>query len=228
MSKDGIRYFLFPIELLQESDIQQVCRKAFDYGIYRKALDFIVEGETKVMPRHIEQSMQYFNLNVNHLERRVKDGKILYDTFSNNNPMVSINKEKLLQYQHDKPAFEVLVFRAECAIRSILGKKPYAKVTNDYLMARMYGFRNVADHQSNESHVLPRYQLDKIKLELQRDWYLVYYSKQNRGFYVSYSLSLENLIYHAELNRESYKAKILKQAKEEAYQKVMQRLKKPP
>ncbi len=228
MSKDEIRYLLFPIELLQDSDIQQVCRKAFDYGIYRKALDFIFEGETKVTPRHIEQSMKYFGLVVNHLERRVKDGKVLFDTFSLSNPMVSINKEKLLQYQNDKTAFEVLVFRAECAIRSILGKKPYSKVTNEYLMARMYGFRNVADFQRNECQVLPRYQLDKIKLELQKKWHLVYYSRQTRGFYVSYSLPLEKLIYHAELNRESYKAKELKRTKDEAYKKVMLMMKKPP
>jgi hypothetical protein len=229
MNKDEIRYLLFPIELLQETDIKKVCRKAIDYGIYRKALDFIVEGETKVMPRHIEQSMAYFNLVVNGLEQRVKDGKVLYDTFTNSNPMVSISKETLIQYNNeDKTDFEVLTFRAYCAIRSILGTKPFVKATNEYLMARMYGFRNVLEFQNSSCAELPRYQLDKIKLELQKDWYLIYYSRQTRGFYVSFTIELEKLIYHAEINRESYKAKTLKQAKDEAYQKVMQRLKKPP
>lgn len=225
MNKDEIRYILFPIEILQETDIKRVCSKAFDYGIYRKALDFI-EGETKVMPRHIEQSMKYFSLVVNGLERRATDGKIIYDTFSNNNPMVSISIERLIQYgKEDKTDFEVLIFRAYCAIRSILGTKPYTKVTNDYLKSRMYGFRNATDYPFNKSE---RYLFDKIKLELQKDWYLIYYSRQTRGFYVSYSLPLEKLIYHAELNRESYKANELKRAKNEAYQKVMLMMKKPP
>ncbi len=230
MNKDKVRYLLFPIGLLQETDIKKVCRKAFDYGIYRKALDFMVEGEIKLMPKHIEQSMRYFNLVVNSLEQRVKDGKVLYDTFSNSNPMVSINREILIQYNNeDKTDFEVSTFRAYCAIRSILGKKPYTKVTNDYLMARMYGFRDFEDFKIDECKAtLPRYQLDKIKLELQKEWYLIYYSKQTRGFYVSFTLTLDKLIEIAELNRESYKAKELKKAKDEAYQKVMKRLKKQP
>jgi hypothetical protein len=227
MNKDEVRYLLFPIELLQGSDIKKACDKALDYGIYRKALDFADESE--VMPQHIEQSMKYFGLIGGNMADMAKSGKILFDTFSLKNPMLSINKEKLMQYyKEEKTAFEVLVFRAECAIRSILGTKPYTKVTNDYLIARMYGFRNVADFQNNESHVLPRYQLDKIKLELQIHWYLIYYSRQTRGFYVSYSLPLEKLIYHAELNRATYKAKELKRTKDEAYKKAMLMIKKPP
>ncbi len=228
MNKDQIRYILFPIEILQNTDIQQACKKAFDYGIYRKAIDFIDEDETKVMPHHIEQSMKYFNLVVNSLERRVKDGKVLYDTFSDKNPMVSISKDILIQYNNeDKTEFEILTFRAYCAIRSILTTKSYIRATNDYLMARMYGYRSVKDFEKSEQQVLPRYQLDKIKLELQKDWYLIYYSNLGiRGFYISFNLSLERLIEIAELSRESTKAKKLKQDKNEAYQKVMQRLKK--
>lgn len=226
MNKNEVRYFLFPIELLQESDIKKVCDKALDYGIYRKALDFIVEGDTKVMPQHIEQSMKYFGLSGGNMANMVKSGKILFDSFSHNNPMASVSKDILMRYyKEDKTDFEVLTFRAYCAIRSILGTKVYVKATNDYLKSRMYGFRNSTDYPFNKSE---RYLFDKIKLELQKDWYLVYYSRQTRGFYVSYSLPLERLIYHAELNRESFKTKELKQAKDEAYQKVMQRLKKPP
>jgi hypothetical protein len=224
-----IRYLLFPIELLQESEIKKVCDKALDYGIYRKALDFIVEGEIKVMPHHIEQSLKYFGLSGGNLPNMAKNGKVLFDTFNHNNPMVSISKDILMQYyKEDKTDFEVLTFRAYCAIRSILITKPYAKATNEYLIARMYGFRNVADSKQSDNQVLPRYQLDKIKLELQKDWYLIYYSRQTRGFYLSFSISLEKLIYHAELNRESYKAKTLKKVKDEAYQKVMLMMKKPP
>lgn len=225
-----VRYLLFPIELLQESEIKKVCDKALDYGIYRKALDFIVEGEIKVMPKHIEQSLKYFGLTGGNLPNMAKNGKVLFDTFNHNNPMVSISKDILMQYyKEDKTDFEVLTFRAYCAIRSILTTKPYAKTTNDYLMARMYGFRSVADSKQSENQVLPRYQLDKIKLELQKDWYLIYYSNLGiRGFYLSLKLSLEKIIEIAELSRESTKAKKLKQDKKDAYQKVIQRLKKPP
>ena len=230
MNKDEVRYLLFPIELLKELDIKKVCDKALDYGIYRKALDFIVEGNSKVMPQHIEQSMKYFGLIGGDMAKMAKNGTMLFDTFNHNNPMVSLSKDILMQYyKEDKTDFEVLVFRAYCAIRSILGTKPYIKVTNDYLMARMYGFRSVADSKQSNRKILPRYQLDKIKLELQQDWYLIYYSNLGiRGFYLSFKLSLEKLIEVAELNRQSTKAKMLKQDKKEAYQKVIQMLKKPP
>ncbi len=223
------RYLLFPIELLQEIDIRRVCSNAFTYGIYRKALDFLERNETTVAPKHIQQAMEYFNLTVNNLQNRVNNGKELHDTFSVSNPMVSINTSLLLQFcNEEKTDFEILTFRAYCAIRSILGVKPCCKVKNDYLLARMYGFRKVDEYQVRNTLTLNRYQLDKIKLELQKNWGLIYYSRQTRGFYVSFTIALETLILHVERNRETCKAKELKQKKDEAYQKAMQKLKKPP
>ena len=45
-----------------------------------------------------------------------------------------------------------------------------------------------------------RYQLDKIKQELQLNWGLKYYSMKTRGFYVSFTMSLTELAKIAEKN----------------------------
>jgi hypothetical protein len=218
------RYLLFPIELLQNTDIQEVCRNAFKYSIYRKAIDYAVPNE-KINIVHIQKAMEYFNLNVNDLDNRLKKGRELFDTFSFRNPMVSINKNIMIDFENTKSDFEVSTFRAYCAIRSILGKKPYCKATNDYLLARMQGFTSVAEFMGmNKSEPIGRYQLDKIKLELQTNWGLIYYSRQTRGFYISYRITLENLILKAEQKRQSNKVKKLKELKSEAFKKAMDKL----
>lgn len=230
------RYLLFPIELLQKADIKDVCISAIHYGVYRRALD-IADGET-VKQQHIKEAMEFFGLIVNSLQNRLKAGKELHDTFSTNNPTASINKDLLIQFcNEEKTDFEVLTFRAFIALRSIIGMQALCKATDDYLIARMYGYRTIADHEADlaarasGSCIKPplnRYQLDKIKKELKKNWRLVYYSKHVRGFFVSYKVDLDTLILHAEQKRETYKAKELKQKEDEAYQRVMKKLKKPP
>lgn len=221
------RYLLFPIELLQNNDIQEVCRNAFDYSIYRKAIEFANPNE-KVKTVHIQEAMEYFNLVVRNLEHKLRNGRELFDTFSNGNPLVSINKNIMIDFQSDKTPFETLTFRAYCSIRSILGDKAFCRATNDYFMARMRGFRAVTDwFDSNRADPLTRYELDKLKAELQLNWGLVYYSKQTRGFYISYKMTLENLILKAEEKRQSNKMKKLKNIKDEAYQKAMEKLNLP-
>ena len=66
-----------------------------------------------------------------------------------------------------------------------------------------------------------RYQLDKIKLDLQLNWGLKLYGNHTRGFYVSFSMSLESLIKQAELRRKKYKLKGLQRQKEDAKKAVL-------
>lgn len=74
-------------------------------------------------------------------------------------------------YKNHKTEFEIVVFLAFAAIRSILQKQPYTKITNEYLIGRMSG------NSGKGEPVNPllvkytsRYRLDKIKNELQLSW----------------------------------------------------------
>ena len=227
-SMSETRYLIFPVQFFEKTAVKEICSLAFHYGIYRKALDYLEEGESGVTIDHIKQAMKYFNLQVNDLENRLKHGKYFYELHGENIPVTSINVLILIQYgKEDKTEFEVLVFRAYCAIRGILGTKAYMRLTNDYWVARMYGFRKVSDYLVHqEKYALKRYTLDKIKNELQNNWGLIYYSNKTRGFFVSYTLSLVDLMVHVESNKLVSKDAELKKKKQEAYEAALKRLKK--
>lgn len=68
------------------------------------------------------------------------------------------------------------------------------------------------------------YWFRKIKPELILNWGLKYYSRYTRGFYVSFKLSLEDLVFVAEKRRKSTKEKQLKKDIDDAIAKAKKRL----
>ena len=100
--------------------------------------------------------------------------------------------------------------------------QPYTKVTNEYLIGRMAG-------NSGKSEFIPdgiikynnRYQLDKIKMELKLNWRLKLYASNTRGFYISFSLKYDDLIFHAEMRRKKYRENLLKEEIKQSKMKVL-------
>jgi hypothetical protein len=78
---------------------------------------------------------------------------------------------------------------AYLAIKSIIGSKPYIKLTNEFLIARMAGCATIAELPNPLPLPLADYatrrKLDKIKFELQTAWNVNIYSRYVRGFYAS-------------------------------------------
>jgi hypothetical protein len=68
------------------------------------------------------------------------------------------------------------------------------------------------------------YQTKKIKTELQYSWGLVHYARWTHGFYVSFKLSLEELIFEAEKRRKSVKEKQRKREEKETLDRVLSTL----
>ena len=64
----------------------------------------------------------------------------------------------------------------------------------------------------------------KIKTELRDNWNLITYSRYTRGFYVSFKLDLEQLVYEAEKRRKSTKEKQAQLAEKLALEKALSRL----
>jgi hypothetical protein len=64
----------------------------------------------------------------------------------------------------------------------------------------------------------------KIKFELSQSWGLTTYSRYTRGFYVSFTLSLEELVFEAEKRRKSLKEKQARQRECNAVQAALNRL----
>ena len=68
------------------------------------------------------------------------------------------------------------------------------------------------------------YQIKKIKAELSDNWGLVHYGRYTRGFYVSFTMELEDLIYQVEKKRKSRKLKQQKNERKNALENALKRL----
>jgi hypothetical protein len=199
------------------NDIHTAVNNAMEYGlyIYCQKDEGILEENDSFMGILFADKYEAF-----------RRGKRLYDKTPSKCPKTSINVDILFDfYKNNKSDFEVVTFLAFAAIRSILQKQAYSKITNQYLLSRMAG--GTSKDADLPDCLIPynnRYQLDKIKTELQLHWGLKLYGNHTRGFYVSFSMDLEDLVYHAEKNRKAYQERQLKNQKKEAAIKAKMKL----
>lgn len=223
-------YLNFPVQMLQGgfTDIKAVCSKAIDYGIY----DFMVRNGLSGVSGFVE-AMQEMGITHGNHAKGLKSSEDIYQQTKDSieRPVtVSIKRNLLFEYfKKDKSEFEIAVFLGFVALKSIIGKKPYIKITNDYLLARMFGYGSVVEFQNDDSAYCwkysTRYHLDKVKKKLESDFSLKLYGQKTRGFYVSFKLSLLDLVYHAELKRETRKEKERKALKSDTINQVLNHFK---
>ena len=98
-----------------------------------------------------------------------RTGEMLYNSIPTNSPKTSILKDTLEEFWNiiNKTEFEIVVFIAFAAIRSILQRQPYTKITNEYLIGRMAGNSKAGEPIPDRLFKYnKRHQLDKIKMEL--------------------------------------------------------------
>ena len=144
--------------------------------------------------------------------------------------MVGLNTAIWLKYYKDeKTEFEDISFLAFLALKSILGRKTHCKVNNKYWLARMDGkpcsIENYNELSPEIYKYSTEYQTVKIKKALEDSWGLTTYSFHTRGFYVSFELTLEELVYQAEKLKQSNKDREYQAHKKEAREKAYDRLK---
>ena len=132
-------------------------------------------------------------------------------------------------YKNNKSDFEKICLLGFLAIKSIVQQKAYCKVTMKFMLARMNGKARTAEFNELPESLKKysqRYHYTKLKLELQNNWNLVEYSYHTRGFYVSFKLNLEELIYEVEKRRKSRQEKELREAKKLARIDAIKKLKR--
>lgn len=229
MSKE--KYFNFPIQLLSGflNNSHTVLNNITDFAIYENSLKLELGTEEDKM----KASANIFNLTINNPKRSSENGKLLYNSISQKSPRTGLSVSMFFDfYQNEQTEFEKVCLLAFLAIKSIIGNKAYCKVTNLYLWARMDGKINTIetpeDLTAEVMKYANRYQTENVKNELILNWSLIYYSRYTRGFYVSYKLSLEDLIFEAEKRRKSTKEKQQKSIQKEALKKALERLNKEP
>ena len=216
-------YLTFPIIILKNgfADIKVSVDNAMHYCLY----DYCSGIEGNQADR-IAKAEEYLGITFGNSKKAFENGRGIFTTIPPKSPKTSIRKKMIFDfYKESKTEFEIVTFLAFASIRSILQKQPYTKITNEYFVGRM-----ACNNKGNEE--LPewifkynnRYQLDKIKQELQLNWGLKLYARHTRGFYVSFSIELVQLITHAENRRLKFKLKELQREKEQARLQALKHL----
>jgi len=227
-----VNYFNFPVMLLESAfnNIRETMNNIIDYAGYVHTLKLEFGDESEMM----KAAGKYFGMKYGSNYESYRNGKMLYDSFPENVPMSGINKDVCFDfYKNLKLADEIAVLLAFLAIKSIIGKKAYIKLTNDFLIARMGGYAGINDMPIPLPEPLAQYRtrrkLDKIKFDLQANWNVNYYSYYTRGFYVSIdkTFDLNELVLQAEKRRKSTKEKQLKQKKVDARKEALNKLTDP-
>lgn len=205
------KHLTFPIALLKDSRhcLGEKINHIFDYCLF----DTMVRNDCEAVP-----AAKILGVKFGNLDRSVLNGELLYNSIPHNYPKTSISNSIIFDfYLNSKTQFEIDCFLCFAGIRSILQRKPFTKIVNSYILARMAGNAGVDDELPEWiSKYQHRYHLDKVKTELQLNWGLKVYSTHVRGNYVSFTLELKELIYHAELKRKKYREKQLIEQKKEA------------
>lgn len=221
-------FLTFPIILLKDgiNDIKECMDNAMDYCLYDKYLRF--QKLHKYSP--IDDAVDSLGIKYANIKKSIKDGKILYDSIDEKSPKTSVNEEMIFDfYKNKKSEFEVVCFLAFSALKSIIQKQQCKRITNEYLLSRMSGNSKTGE----DIHPLlrrytSRYQLNKVKIELQLNWGLKYYAVKTRGFYASFTMPIKALALIAVRNNKKYKLKKLEDEIKEATMKAIEQVMKEP
>jgi hypothetical protein len=219
------KYLTFPIRILgvDPADIKTRLADSISYCLYEKTINTFGSVEDRIKQAAEGLGIKYDPSKKEHYLKTYEGGEIIYQSIPENSPKTSIGLDVVTDfYKYEKTDFEIACFLAFAAIKSILQRQPYSKITNEYLAGRMAG--NSKPGEPLNDFVFRfnnRYQLDKIKSELQRSWGLKMYCGKMRGFYVSFSLSHEQLIYYAETKRKKYRDELMKSKINEAKQRAL-------
>lgn len=220
------RFFNFPIVLLDGflEDLERVLENIWDYSIYTRTLSY----DFGSMKTKIEDAKNYFGVNGGLDTRITGNGKELYEEYKSF-AHTGISKKIYFDYlKNDKTKEQKLQLLGFLALKSIIGSRSYFKTNNLLVLSRMAGLpetaKKIEELPSGFYHLNTRYQMDKLKENLKDSWGLIIYGRYIRGFYFSFNMKREDLIFEAEKNRKSNKEKARKKKEEEEYKRAIQRL----
>jgi len=222
-----VRYFNFPVVLLQDfmTDTGACLTKIMYYSLYSHTLRLDQGDEME----KFQCAIDYYNVPLSSTGGLFFDAQEIYEFMPDKTPMTGINLDVFMRFfLNKKTDFEKITLLGFLAIKSILGDKSYCKITNAFWLSRMDGFAKTCDTELLTDAVKRysgEYMTKKIKNELKDHWGLKSYSRYTRGFYVSFNMTLENLIKTAEADRTARKEKQKRLEEKALVQKVLREIK---
>jgi|ERR1035437_2726671 hypothetical protein len=196
MNNKNTVYANFPICLLAEKDIKIVVKNALDYACYSQSKRLNL-GTDKY-----RDSMKYYLFSEISPEMAFDsqtNGQRIYELY-NHSTHAGIKVDTLWNYYfEEKSSEDIIAFRAQCATKAVVGTKRFAKTNKEQIVSKMFGVEKTSQIVEGENlKYLERYQFVKLISELEKHWYLKYVSNHSRGCFISYKISLADLMFEVE------------------------------
>lgn len=221
---EEIRYLNAPIQLYEDflSNTSECLQNIAAYALYVHSLKL----EHGSQDEKNKAALKFYEIKSDVPDKLIKHGQELYDSMPTGSPMVGLKRSHWGEFlENDHSNFDKAVLLCYIALKSIICDRGYTKTVNNYMLARMDGKThtiNSIDELSNEVRFFAtEYQLNKLKTALQRNWGLVYYAYYTRGFYYSFTMTIDNLALHVEKKRLSTWKKQNKYESDEARKKAL-------
>jgi hypothetical protein len=189
------RYLNIPIPMLKELHInrKKFYEEVFNVGtyLYSKTL----KGSEEECYR---DALKFLGFTEGNISFDIMNAKDVLNRLPQKYPFVGIEIHILFDYyKNEKDDFDIVCLGSFLGIKSILGKKTYCKTNKGLIHARMFGYSSVKEVPKQLTPIQLKYQIrwhmDKVLLKLQMNWYLTVVSDHNRGMYISFNMSLEQL-----------------------------------
>ena len=203
--------------------MHNVCQNIMDYAIYHHAKS--LDGS---LNKRIKDSANYFGVTLGNITRTAQNGESLDYKTPERPVMTGISKHLTFEfYDSPKTDNEISVLLSFLAMKSILGKKSFCRITTAFLLCRMAGYSTISEMSELPEQLKKyrsRWHLDCLKSALRNHYGLKIYGRYTRGFYISFELPEEQLIEEVEKKRKKYIEKTYKEQSGEALKRVLARL----
>lgn len=220
------KYLNIPVPMLKElhTNSHRFLNNVFDVGIYLYSKTL-----TGTEEKRYKDSMNFFGIKQSNIKNGILNAKNILSQIPGKYPVVGIEVKMLFDfYKNEKSDFDLMCLGTFLAIRSILGTKPYCKTNKALIHARLFGYISTKEMPSNLSPLEKKYQIrwhmDKVLNELQANWFLKLISNHQRGMYISFDFSLDDLALKSETNKQLSKIMRFKEAKRKAIENAKAQL----
>jgi len=220
------KYLNIPVPMLKElhTDSKKFLNDCFDVGIY--LYSETLEGSEE---KKYKDALNFLGITQKNYKRGITNAKNILSCMTGKYPLTGIEKDMLFDYYKNyKDDFEIVCLAAFLGIKSILGKKPYDKTNKAMIHARMFGYITANELPAKLTPIQEKYKLrypmDKVISELELNWHLKTLWNHNRGFYLSFDLSYDELAVLIEKAKQETKFQQLKENKKKAIRRAKEQL----
>lgn len=222
-----LKYFNFPIQLLEGflDEPREKLKDILRYSLFLYSKSCHAGSELEGMEiAGCDLNVKYGDINY-----ALKRAKQIDENIPDRPPMVGIHIPVFWDFRDNpKNDYEYACLLGYLALKSIIGNKPYSKVTNIYWWSRMAGkakaVKSIKELPKELQPYLNHYQARKMRDTLKNKWHLKVYANNTRGFFVSIKLSFEKLVYEVEKNKTKNKKMIQKEVEKKAIIKALEKI----